>query len=48
MTKEERLLRLLRRFVTDEDMSLGDKDLVRSIFRKWSKFWDIPLIDPNE
>lgn len=43
-----RLFEKLRRFVTKEDVELSDHDFVMAVFRRYAKFRDIPIIDPNE
>ncbi len=45
---EERLLRILKRHVRDEDAKLADRDLVRTVVARWERFLKEEIIDVSE
>lgn len=48
MTPAERFLRIMARFLSEEDMSLSDADFVRKAVERFEKQRREPIIDVNE
>lgn len=45
---KERLIGILIRFIRWEDVDLSDRDLVETVYARWRKDREDPLVDPNE
>lgn len=45
---EERLLRVLRRFIRNDDTALSDAEFVRTVYSRFEKERSEPIIDVNE
>jgi hypothetical protein len=48
MTNEERLLRILGRFLRDDDASLSDVDFIHIVLSRFERERREPIIDVNE